>query len=87
MSYIEIYNEQVRDLLVEKSENLMLIEDPLRGIVVPDLTEYEINSLQELDKHIISGNQRRVMASTGFNAFSSRSHALISLNIEKKVFQ
>lgn len=39
MSYIEIYNEQIFDLLVEKSDNLQVIEDPDKGVIVMDVEE------------------------------------------------
>ena len=52
MSYLEIYNEQVRDLLQEKSGNLMIVEDPQKGVLVPDLTEFRIESAVELEKMI-----------------------------------
>ena len=42
---MEIYNEKIRDLLVPKEEReaLMIIEDSVKGIIVPDLSEYEVN--------------------------------------------
>lgn len=43
VSYLEIYNEQVKDLLQEKTANLMIVEDPQRGVIVPDLTEYRVS--------------------------------------------
>ena len=39
MSYMEIYNEQVFDLLRHTSENLMILDDPVLGVVVNDLEE------------------------------------------------
>jgi|JI9StandDraft_1071089.scaffolds.fasta_scaffold1111729_2 hypothetical protein len=39
MSYLEVYNEQVFDLLVEGSNNLQVLEDAERGVVVMDLEE------------------------------------------------
>lgn len=84
-SYLEIYNEQIRDLLSPSStENLMIIEDPTKGVVIPDLSIYEINQYQEITDLIISGNSKRVMAPTGANQFSSRSHAILQLIIEKE---
>lgn len=38
LSYLEIYNEHIKDLLGNQSD-LMILEDPIRGIVVPGLTE------------------------------------------------
>lgn len=84
LSYLEIYNEHIRDLLVGSSENLMILEDPMRGVVVPDLSEYSINSVQDLTDHIQKGNGRRTLASTSLNQFSSRSHAIIQLTLEQR---
>ncbi len=59
LSYLEIYNEQVRDLLVTKSDNLLLIEDPDKGVIVTDLSEVEILDNNDMIKNILQGNQRR----------------------------
>lgn len=84
LSYLEIYNEHIRDLLTPNSENLMILEDPMKGVVVPDLTEYSINSVQDLIENVHKGNARRTMASTSMNQFSSRSHAIIQLTLDQK---
>ena len=55
LSYLEIYNEHIRDLLVPNSENLMLLEDPCKGVIVPDLTEYFINTPNDLLENIQKG--------------------------------
>ena len=52
VSYREIYNEQVRDLLIDKSPNLMIVEDPAKGVLVPDLSEFRIQSTQDLERLI-----------------------------------
>ena len=67
----------------ESSENLMVIEDPARGVFVPELTEKEVNVEEEVLESIRIGNTRRQMASTGLNEFSSRSHAIITFFIEQ----
>lgn len=67
ISYLEIYNEQVRDLLAEKTINLMVVEDPAKGVIVPDLQEFRVNHHEELSQMIASGNLRRIMAPTGAN--------------------
>ena len=84
LSYIEIYNEQIRDLLNPAPENLMIIEDPAKGILIPNLSEFPINNEEELVKLVITGNSKRVMASTHANQFSSRSHAIIQFFIERR---
>jgi len=62
----------------------MIVEDPSRGIVVPDLMEFNVSDSSEVIKLIIEGNQRRTMAPTGQNQFSSRSHAIIQIMVEQK---
>ena len=83
ISYLEIYNEQVIDLLVERSSGLMIVEDTQKGVVVPDLSELNVNNSSELIKLIIEGNSRRTMAATGQNLFSSRSHAILQIIVEQ----
>ena len=77
VSYLEIYNEQVRDLLVEKPQHLMIVEDQAKGVFVPDLKEVEVQHPNEMLDLIVIGNKRRRMAATGSNQFSSRSHAIL----------
>lgn len=83
LSYLEIYNEHVRDLLATGG-NLMVVEDPLKGIIVPNLQEFEIHSSTEAKDLIDQGNTLRVMASTLANQFSTRSHAVLQLTLEQK---
>jgi len=84
LSYLEIYNEHARDLLAHTSDDLMIIEDSQRGIIIPNLSEFPISSHDEILQYILQGNSRRVMASTNANQFSSRSHAIIQLVVEKR---
>ncbi|EAR88581.2 kinesin motor catalytic domain protein (macronuclear) [Tetrahymena thermophila SB210] len=85
VSYLEIYNENIRDLLVDQGNqsNLMIVEDPQKGILIPELSEFQIKDQFELNNLIRKGNSIRVMASTHSNQFSSRSHCIIQINIEK----
>ena len=88
VSYIEIYNENVIDLLNNENENLslMIIEDPNKGVYVPNLKEFKINNANDLKKLITKGNKRRTMAPTNQNKFSSRSHAILQLSLKRKSF-
>lgn len=82
ISYLEIYNEHVRDLLDDKQTQLMIVEDPVRGVFVPELREIEVEHPSELIDLIVDGNNRRTMASTTANQFSSRSHAILQISIQ-----
>jgi len=83
--YIEIYNEIVKDLINENSTSLMIVEDPQKGVICPNAKEIIINDSVELKKIINEGNKRRTMASTNQNQFSSRSHAILQMTLEKKI--
>eukprot|EP01022_Parablepharisma_sp_SALTPOND_P024419 TRINITY_DN53_c0_g1_i2.p2 TRINITY_DN53_c0_g1~~TRINITY_DN53_c0_g1_i2.p2 ORF type:complete len:1067 (-),score=116.09 TRINITY_DN53_c0_g1_i2:2428-5628(-) len=87
VSYLEIYNEQVKDLLTENlprtpALGLMLVEDPVKGVVVPELTEYVVHNSKELLQLVLKGNEKRTMAATSVNQFSSRSHAILQIMLE-----
>lgn len=88
-SYLEIYNEVVRDLLWPKSKGeqakLIPCENPKSGkVTVLGLTEVNIDDADQLLKLVAQGNSRRVMSSTSANEFSSRSHAILQLNYHRK---
>ena len=67
MSYLEIYNEQVKDLLSDKTTSLMIVEDPAKGVIVPDLNEFRVKSIEDLNSLVTLGNHRRTMAPTAAN--------------------
>lgn len=62
LSYMEIYNEQVFDLLRHKSESLQILDDPVVGVIVNDLEQVEIVDTEMALRCIYDGNQRRVVA-------------------------
>ena len=87
VSYIEIYNENVIDLLnSDNASSLMIIEDPTKGIYCPNAKEFTISNCLELKKLIAQGNKRRTMAPTNQNKFSSRSHAILQISLERKSY-
>jgi len=85
ISYLEIYNEQVRDLLKGDEQNLMILEDPQKGVLVSDLSETPVYTQNQVMHLIRAGNKKRTMASTSANTFSSRSHAIVQVLIERRV--
>ena len=83
--YVEIYNEQIKDLLSpQANENLMIIEDSVKGVCIPNLSSHNINTCDDIINLIIKGNSKRAMASTNSNQFSSRSHAILQITVEKR---
>ena len=85
VSYIEIYNEIIKDLINENSPSLMIVEDPLKGVICSNVKEVIIKDSIHLKKIINESNKRRTMASTDQNQFSSRSHAILQMTLEKKI--
>ncbi|ONI09213.1 hypothetical protein PRUPE_5G224200 [Prunus persica] len=83
ISGLEIYNENVRDLLnSESGRNLKLLDDPEKGTVVEKLVEETASNDQHL-RHLISiCEAQRQVGETALNDNSSRSHQIIRLTIE-----
>jgi len=88
VSYLEIYNEHIRDLLVppDKRDNVNL---PVRqhkklGCYVPGLTENAVTKYKEVKKMIDFGAKTRVVAATNMNAGSSRSHCIFIFYMDKE---
>ena len=68
ISYLEIYNEQVIDLLIDNSPTLLIIEDQIKGVIVPDLSEFTVTNTMDLMNIVIEGNKRRTMGATGIKS-------------------
>jgi len=83
ISYLEVYNEQIRDLLVENSKALALREDPEKGCHVSGLSEYSPTSADEVMKLLEIGNARRTQHPTDANSQSSRSHAVLQITVRQ----
>ncbi|XP_069695410.1 kinesin-like protein KIF19 isoform X2 [Periplaneta americana] len=84
MSYLEIYNENIRDLLNPGSGFLELREDSRgRNIQVTRLSEISTTSTEEVMHLLQKGNRARTVEPTAANKTSSRSHALLSVNVKQ----
>ncbi|XP_074475283.1 kinesin-like protein KIF22 [Sebastes fasciatus] len=81
MSYLEIYNEKVKDLLSPSSQDLPIREDKDKNILIPGLTHTTISSFSDFDKQFVPASLNRTTASTKLNLHSSRSHAVLLLKV------
>jgi len=82
-SYIEIYNEEIRDLLSkDHTKRLELKESPDKGVYVKDLIQFVAKGVGELNNVLKVGQSHRVVGATAMNADSSRSHSIFTLTIE-----
>ncbi|EOA23405.1 hypothetical protein CARUB_v10016585mg [Capsella rubella] len=83
-SFLEIYNEQILDLLDPSSYNLQLREDHKKGIHVENLKEIEVSSARDVIQQLMLGAANRKVAATNMNRASSRSHSVFTCIIESK---
>ncbi|XP_056442682.1 kinesin-like protein KIF16B [Gadus chalcogrammus] len=89
VSYLEIYNECVRDLLRRKTNdtfNLRVREHPKDGPYVEDLSKHLVQNYRDVEELMEAGNIKRTTASTGMNETSSRSHAIFTINFTQARF-
>ncbi|XP_055004481.1 LOW QUALITY PROTEIN: kinesin family member 4 [Boleophthalmus pectinirostris] len=86
VSYLEIYNEEILDLLSTSKDKpaLSIREDPKDGIKIVGLTERQVMSAQEMVGCLEQGNSARTVGSTAMNAASSRSHAIFTVTLEQR---
>ena len=82
-SYLEIYNEEIRDLLSKDPKNrLELKENVDSGVYVKDLTSFVVKSVAEIDHVMQAGKKNRSVGSTLMNQESSRSHSIFTIIVE-----
>ncbi len=89
VTYVEIYNEQPRDLLLDEATpqferaNVQIREDPKGRIFVEGLRSVQVNSIEELMSILNHGSTIRQTDATAINARSSRSHAVFTVNLRQ----
>lgn len=90
VSYFEVYNEHVRDLLAPSHTSsadhpyyLKIREHPVEGPYVKDLTDVPVKNYHELLRYMRMGDASRTTASTKMNDTSSRSHAVFTIMLKQ----
>ena len=82
-SYLEIYNEEIRDLLSKDPKNhLDLKENVDSGVYVKDLTSFVVKNATEIDHVMQAGKKNRSVGATLMNQTSSRSHSIFTIVVE-----
>ena len=82
ITYIEVYNEILKDLLSDKKTSIEIRTDPNKGVIIQGAECIKVNSETEAFKLINSGNKRRTEKQTERNKYSSRSHAVLQIYLE-----
>ena len=80
VSYIEIYNEIIRDLLSEGNV-IDIHEDPNKGVILVGVKEIEVENNDNFYDILALGNRKRTTGSTNNNETSSRSHTVLRINL------
>jgi centromeric protein E len=83
VSFLEIYNEEVRDLLGVSNQTLQIREDPRRGVFVQAVEEI-VTDFESVLSILVRGDKSRIFAATGMNERSSRSHTILRVTIESR---
>ncbi|XP_015585047.1 kinesin-like protein Klp98A isoform X3 [Cephus cinctus] len=89
VSFLEIHNERVRDLLrpdQSQSHSLRVREHPKRGPYVQDLSSHLVYDYSDIQECMVRGNTHRTTASTNMNDVSSRSHAIFTITFVQAGF-
>lgn len=88
LAMIEIYNEQVRDLLnaetMKLKGGLKIREHPKKGFYVDKLTSTRVSSYENIELKMDTGTKNRTVASTAMNATSSRAHTIVAITFVQK---
>lgn len=79
VSFMEIYNEKVRDLLVANKTSLKVREHSILGPYVDGLSLLAVKSAEDIANLMAEGNKSRTVAATNMNSESSRSHAVFTI--------
>lgn len=83
VSYVQIYNEMISDLLKADRSSLQIREEKKKGVFVEGLSEWAVRSISEVFALMQKGHYYRATASTKMNDLSSRSHAVFILIVEQ----
>lgn len=84
VSFVEIYNEKIKDLLDPRKSDLKVHESKQLGVYVGGMTESYVGSEKEVYEILKVGNENRSIGATNMNKQSSRSHSVFILQVEQK---
>lgn len=88
VSYLQLYMETIQDLLDPANDNISIVEDPKTGDVsLPGARVIEIKDQSSFMDLLRLGESNRFAANTKLNTESSRSHAILMINVKKSVME
>jgi kinesin family protein 3/17 len=83
VSMLELYNEEIRDLIKGDGQKLKLKQDENGTVYVDGLSQTEVKSDADCMRLLDSGSGNKAVASTDMNARSSRSHSIFTITVEQ----
>eukprot|EP00054_Salpingoeca_dolichothecata_P019952 m.125031 g.125031 ORF g.125031 m.125031 type:complete len:681 (+) comp23441_c0_seq2:109-2151(+) len=84
VSYLEIYNEHIHDLLNPHGKDMKVRQHPKLGIYVENLAELVVRSWEDIAALLEQGNKVRTVGATEMNKESSRSHSVFTISLQQK---
>lgn len=81
-SYLEIYNEEIKDLLFKNGQKKLELKDKDTGVYVKDLSTFVVKTPADLMDVFNEGNLNRHVGATNMNEHSSRSHSVFTITVE-----
>ena len=84
VSFMELYNEEIRDLLKQGNDHLSIREAENGSVYVAGVYEEPVASAQDMFQSLMKGSLNRSTGATNMNVVSSRSHAIFSLILEQE---
>ncbi|KAI5192480.1 hypothetical protein NEMIN01_2044 [Nematocida minor] len=84
LSYVEVYNENIYDLLGDPAESLQIRESAEGEVYIKDVAEIEVQTKEEAFDLFAKGNSIRKVSATRMNRESSRSHTILKITIKKQ---
>ena len=85
VSYLQLYNENISDLLKPERQNLNIREDKKKGIYVENLSEWVVRNSNDIYSLLEQGALNRTTSATNMNDVSSRSHAIFIITVEQLI--
>lgn len=82
VSYLEIYNEEIRDLLSKSGTQKLELKDKDTGVYVKDLSTFVVKKPEDMMEVFNEGNLNRHVGATNMNQDSSRSHSVFTITVE-----
>lgn len=82
-SFLEIYNEEIRDLLSKDPKEKCDLKEGQSGVYVKDLSAFVVKSVSEMQQVLEAGLRNRSTGATLMNTESSRSHSIFTITVPK----